>query len=96
LGGVFVIYNLRSMLPSIILLLYSFWIPQIVHNASNNVKRGLKREYLYGMSFTRLVTPLYFYANPQNFLALGTDYNFSAMLVLFVLGQVIVLEMQGE
>lgn len=48
------------------LLLYSFWIPQIVRNVSRGSKRGLSNLFILGMSVTRLVIPVYFYGCPGN------------------------------
>ena len=51
-----------------ILLLYSFWVPQIVQNIITEAKRPLHTYYIYGMSLTRLVAPLYIFAVQNNFL----------------------------
>ncbi|GJJ70926.1 transmembrane E3 ubiquitin-protein ligase [Entomortierella parvispora] len=48
------------------LLLYSFWIPQIIRNVSRGSKRGLSHLFVLGMSVTRLVIPVYFYGCPGN------------------------------
>ena len=51
-----------------ILALYSFWIPQIVQNVITEAKRPMHTYYIYGMSLTRLVAPLYIFAVRNNFL----------------------------
>ncbi|KAF9207067.1 hypothetical protein BGZ49_001285, partial [Haplosporangium sp. Z 27] len=48
------------------LCLFSFWIPQIVRNVTRGSKRGLNLWFVLGMSVTRLVLPIYFYACPEN------------------------------
>ena len=50
------------------LALYSFWVPQIVQNVITEAKRPMHTYYIYGMSLTRLVAPLYIFAVPNNFL----------------------------
>lgn len=39
----------------IIFLLYSFWVPQIVLNASKGIRHPLNRAYVVGMSAARCV-----------------------------------------
>ncbi len=50
------------------LLLYSFWIPQIVQNVVTEAKKPMHPYYIWGTSMTRLVAPLYMFANEKNFL----------------------------
>lgn len=53
----------------IVVALYSFWWPQIVHNAVHGTKHSLHPAYLYGMTVSRLFLPLYLMGCPANFLA---------------------------
>ena len=83
------------------LLLYSFWVPQIVQNVITEAKRPLHNYYIYGMSLTRLVAPLYIFAEPNNFLKevypeSPTDYRLCQLLVLWVGIQTAVLIAQGK
>jgi hypothetical protein len=48
---------------------YSFWVPQIVHNAHREVRNPFDPLYLYGISAIRMFLPLYFYGCPENFLS---------------------------
>jgi hypothetical protein len=50
------------------LLLYSFWVPQIVLNVITETKKPLHKYYVYGMSISRLIAPLYICCMPNNFL----------------------------
>lgn len=50
------------------LLLYSFWIPQIIHNVVTEAKKSMHSYYICGMSVTRLFAPLYMFANEGHFL----------------------------
>lgn len=54
-----------------ILALYSFWVPQIIQNVMTEAKRPLHNYYIYGISLSRLVAPLYIFAVPNNFLKEG-------------------------
>lgn len=49
-------------------VLYSFWVPQIVLNVITEAKAPMHKYYIYGMSITRLMVPLYFYGVKKNFL----------------------------
>ena len=48
--------------------LYSFWVPQIILNAITEAKAPMHKYYIYGMSITRLIMPLYMYGIRNNFL----------------------------
>lgn len=50
-----------------LLALYSFWVPQIIQNVITESKNPLHVNYIYGMSLTRLIPPLYMYGVPSNF-----------------------------
>mmetsp|Transcript_25043 Transcript_25043/g.36767 ORF Transcript_25043/g.36767 Transcript_25043/m.36767 type:complete len:1157 (-) Transcript_25043:33-3503(-) len=84
-----------------ILLLYSFWVPQIVQNIITEAKKPLHLHYIYGMSVTRLVAPLYIFAVPNNFLKhwnpdFPQNIFMCNMLILWVGLQACVLVMQGK
>ncbi|KAJ2956270.1 hypothetical protein NQZ79_g7864 [Umbelopsis isabellina] len=49
--------------------LFSFWVPQIYRNVIRGSRRALSHRYVIGMTLTRLVIPLYYYACPHNILA---------------------------
>ncbi|CAB9530588.1 DSC E3 ubiquitin ligase complex subunit 1 [Seminavis robusta] len=83
------------------LVLYSFWVPQIVQNVITEAKRPMHNYYIYGMSLTRLVAPLYIFAVPNNFLKevypeSPTDLYMCELLVLWVGIQAAVLIAQGK
>jgi hypothetical protein len=84
-----------------VLGLYSFWVPQIVQNVTTEAKRPLHPYYIYGMSLTRLVAPLYMFAVPNNFLKevypdSPTNVFMCQLLVLWVGFQTLVLVAQGR
>ena len=58
----------------VILTLYSFWWPQIVHSVMTGTRSALHLYYILGMSATRLFLPLYLLACPVNFPAILVEY----------------------
>jgi hypothetical protein len=84
-----------------ILALYSFWVPQIIQNVATDTKRPLHHYYVYGMSLTRLVAPLFIFLTPNNFLKevypdIPTDTTMCELLILWVGFQTVILETQGR
>lgn len=84
-----------------ILALYSFWVPQIVQNVITEAKRPLHNYYIYGMSITRLLAPLYIFAVPNNFLKevypdAPTNIFMCELLVIWVGIQTAVLVAQAK
>ncbi|KAF9584235.1 hypothetical protein BGW38_007139 [Lunasporangiospora selenospora] len=75
------------------ILVFSFWIPQIVRNVIRGSKRGLSMWFVLGMSFTRLVLPVYFYGCPSNLMGHETT-RWIWGLVLWVGLQMSVLLLQ--
>ena len=51
-----------------VLIIYSFWVPQIIQNVISEARKPLHHTYITGMSLTRLIAPLYMLAVPNNFL----------------------------
>jgi len=62
------LYSTSNHRTLYMLLLYSFWVPQIVHNVVTEAKKPMHPYYIWGTSITRLVVPLYMFANEKNFL----------------------------
>lgn len=95
----------------IVLCLYSFWIPQIVHNLQHGTKHAFHPVYFFGMTVSRLFLPLYIMGCPENFLVGLWEYfspsghlasnsmilSSSAcyFLVIWLAFQVIVLHLQN-
>uniref|UniRef100_A0A6U2FVB9 RING-type E3 ubiquitin transferase n=1 Tax=Pseudictyota dubia TaxID=2749911 RepID=A0A6U2FVB9_9STRA len=84
-----------------VLFLYSFWVPQIVCNIITEAKKPLHHYFVYGMSVTRLVAPMYMFAVPNNFMKevnpdFPTDLLMCELLVLWVGVQAAVLIAQGK
>jgi hypothetical protein len=84
-----------------VLGLYSFWVPQILYNVYTEAKAPLHKKYLYGMSASRLVAPLYILAVPNNFLKevypdAPTDPRLCELLLVWVGLQTAVLVAQSR
>nr|CCA18796.1 conserved hypothetical protein [Albugo laibachii Nc14] len=98
--GLVAFYNFSDYLPLLVFISYSFWIPQIVHNAFREVRNPFHAGYLYGMSALRMFIPLYFYGCPDNFLTefpmLETKWNpsYCLGLTLWMAFQVGILTLQ--
>jgi hypothetical protein len=83
------------------LVLYSFWVPQIVMNVVTEAKNPMHQYYIYGMSITRLFVPLYVFAVRDNFLKevwpdTVTDTFMCQLVVLWVGIQTFILIGQGK
>jgi len=84
-----------------ILLLYSFWVPQIIMNAIREARKPMHQYYIYGMSVTRMIAPLYVFAAKNNFLKevnpdFPSDPVMCQWLILWMMVQTAVLVGQGK
>jgi hypothetical protein len=94
-------YAWESYRTIYILSLYSFWMPQIIQNVVTEAKRPLHPYYIHGMSFTRLIAPIYIFAVQNNFLKevypdSPTNTFMCELLILWVGIQSAILEAQGR
>ncbi|KDO22722.1 hypothetical protein SPRG_22291 [Saprolegnia parasitica CBS 223.65] len=100
LTGLCLIYYAWHYLNVLVLLAFSFWVPQIVHNAHREVRNPFDWVYMLGMSVSRLFLPLYFYGCPSNFLSALPVYQMQVqpgmcyLLVGWVALQIAVLLLQ--
>jgi len=94
LGGIIVFYMLQAHIRFLAVLLYSFWIPQIIHSAQHGHRRPLQPMYVVGISVTRLGLPLYFFWCPKNWLHTATMPGFALFLCFYVACQAGVLLLQ--
>ncbi len=84
-----------------LLMMYSFWVPQIIKNIQTEAKRPLHIKYVYGMSITRLIAPIYTLAIPKNLFTeiepeFPVDYFACQMLILWVGFQTAILVGQSK
>ncbi|XP_078433627.1 transmembrane E3 ubiquitin-protein ligase FLY2-like isoform X2 [Wolffia australiana] len=94
LGGILIMYEFRSILRYVLLLMYSFWIPQIVSNVLRDTRKPLHPHYIIGMTITRLAVPLYLFGCPENFMRIEVDKTWCICLGAFVGVQAAVLLLQ--
>ena len=66
--SIVLIWYLGSNRLLCVLLLYSFWVPQIILNIMTESRKPMHPYYVYGMSITRSVAPIYVFAIRDNFL----------------------------
>ena len=52
-------YELHNFLRPLLLLMYSFWVPQIITSVIRDTRKPLHPQYILGMTVTRLAIPLY-------------------------------------
>ncbi|KAL7552113.1 hypothetical protein ACHAWF_015322 [Thalassiosira exigua] len=84
-----------------VLLLYSFWVPQIILNIITESRKPMHPYYVYGMSLTRVVAPVYMFAIRNNFLKevnpdFPTEPQMCQLLVLWVGIQTAILFAQSK
>jgi hypothetical protein len=60
------LFFFQNFVDVLVFLAYSYWVPQIVTNCIREVRTPFHRDYLTGVSLTRLVIPLYLYGCPEN------------------------------
>lgn len=94
------IYILRHYFDFLIVLAYSFWLPQIGLNMLKGHRKPLHFIYVYGMSVSRLMIPIYIYGCPSNIAATITGYHMKPkyymcfILISWVSLQVWILKLQ--
>lgn len=84
LGGILIMYEFHKYLRFILLLVHSFWIPQIVINVVRDSRKPMHPHYIIGMSITRLAIPLYIFGCPHNFMRTKPDKDWCICLGVFV------------
>ncbi|XP_044466757.1 transmembrane E3 ubiquitin-protein ligase FLY2-like [Mangifera indica] len=94
LGGILVMYEFHNFLRPILLLMYSFWIPQIITNVVRDSRKFLHPHYILGISVTRLAIPLYIFGCPHNFMRIEPDRNWCIYLIVFIGLQALILLLQ--
>lgn len=94
LGGILIMYEFHNFLRPILLLMYSFWIPQIVTNIIRDSRKPLHPHYILGMTATRLAIPLYTFGCPNNFMRIQPDKKWCICLSAFMGVQSLILLLQ--
>ncbi|KAK7272388.1 hypothetical protein RJT34_28939 [Clitoria ternatea] len=94
LGGILLMYEFHNYLRPILLLMYSFWIPQIITNVIRDSRKPLHPHYILGITVTRLAIPLYIFGCPNNFMRIEPDKSWCACLAVFLGLQAAILLLQ--
>ncbi|KAH0866758.1 hypothetical protein HID58_073780 [Brassica napus] len=94
LGGILIMYELHNYMRWILLVMYSFWIPQIVANVVRDSRKPLHPYYILGMTVTRLAIPLYVFGCPKNFMRVEASKAWCIGLCAFIGFQAAVLLLQ--
>ncbi|CAN4103314.1 unnamed protein product [Withania somnifera] len=94
LGGILIMYEFHKFLRPLLLLLHSFWIPQIVTNVIRDTRKPLHPHYILGITVTRLAIPLYVFGCPHNFMRIEPDKSWCICLGIFMAVQALVLLLQ--
>ncbi|KAK9150180.1 hypothetical protein Syun_008489 [Stephania yunnanensis] len=94
LGGILIMYELHNFIKPILLILFSFWIPQIVTNVVRDSRKPLHPHYIIGMTITRLAIPLYVFGCPNNFMRIENDKYWCICLGIFMGLQASILLLQ--
>ncbi len=98
MGSVFLLQRWPVIL---VFLLYSVWVPQIIHSAKTGVRKPLLASYYIGTGIGRLYIPLYMLGCPDNIFARIND-NFKVntlavvMLVFWTGTQLVMLFLQDK
>ena len=80
-----IIIGFFLVIPVAMMLVYSFWIPQIFTNAYYDSKKPLTDHYMYGISLSRLFFPLYFYGCPNNHVSVLIRWEYKPYAAFFLL-----------
>ncbi|CAN8230188.1 unnamed protein product [Cochlearia groenlandica] len=94
LGGILIMYKFHNYMRPILILMYSFWIPQIVTNVVRDSRKPLHPYYVVGMTVTRLAIPLYVFGCPHNFMRVETSKFWCVCLCTFMGLQATILLLQ--
>ena len=78
------------------IVLYGYWVPQIVWQAVHGFRRGFNTRYILSMTLTRLILPAYFLGCPMNFLNHETDFFKLGGLTAWSMLQVVILMCQRK
>ena len=94
--AVLAVFLPRRFFWPLLLPLYTFWGPQIVHNIANDVRRPFSTRLIVVYTLLQLFAPVYLYSDPSNFLLMRPNLPFVAFLLFFVCCQAAILILQGH
>jgi hypothetical protein len=88
------LYSFPGFVGWIALGASSFWVPQIISNAVEDMKHTLTKSYVIGMSATRLFFPLYIFGCPSSVWPISYRPYLAISLCLWVAFQLVILQLQ--
>ena len=100
IASIIIMWRFWDYQHALMFIAYSFWVPQIVFNVVNDCHNPFTPKYIYGITLTRLLAPVYMLGCPRNFLTLmfhGKSLYWSSgalYLCVWAAVQVYVLESQ--
>ena len=83
-GGLIVFFHEQTYARHALVVVNSFWLPQIVWSAYSDSRRPLLLEFIIGTSVTRLVAPVLIFGFKDNFLSMRPSISLVAVLVGWV------------
>lgn len=89
-----IIYQVNSALKYFLILLYSYWLPQIYCNFTRDCKHSLSPYYIIIVGYTRMILPLYFLSCPKNIFFFENNLTLSFILFFWTNFQIIILLLQ--
>ena len=92
--GLLLMYWTADKFIVFLLVMNSYWIPQIVRNAYLNQRQVMEPSFIIATSYLRLIIPLYAFGCPSNFMHLRPNYAYCIALVIWTTAQVAVLMCQ--
>ena len=93
---VFAFIMVAGWLPFILVLVYSYWLPQIVLNTTRgSARNSVRTEFVVGTTTARLALPLYFWNFGDNVLSVEPS-RWVWLLVLYSSLQAAMLALQGS
>jgi hypothetical protein len=90
------LYSVPGFVGWIALGASSFWVPQIISNAVENMNHTLTKSYIIGMTVTRLFFPLYIFGCPSSVWPISYRPYLAISLCLWVAFQVVILQLQVQ
>eukprot|EP01117_Protostelium_nocturnum_P001839 TRINITY_DN1230_c0_g1_i5.p2 TRINITY_DN1230_c0_g1~~TRINITY_DN1230_c0_g1_i5.p2 ORF type:complete len:593 (+),score=179.91 TRINITY_DN1230_c0_g1_i5:213-1781(+) len=91
-----IMYLGKMLLPIFLLLLFSFFVPQIWTNVQLGSNKALQTKYIIGMALTRFLLPAYLLGCPNNFVRTETKPWLVIITGIWLAIQVTVLLLQDR
>jgi len=94
--GFLVVYFVGGLFQIFLVMMYSFWVPQIWCNVNRDSNHALIPQYVLGITLTRSLLPLYFYGCPNNFVHAEPSFGLTLFVACWLIVQVVILFVQDR